>query len=146
MSLRGKNIARGYEYIFFADYLKYAGLINCEYGHIQMVSHKGEKMEKYKVCFWLNYPSNHQDPFLYALSQHDHIDLQVYYFESPDKARLIQGWRNTDSLFSYEQYIDKKNPILSTFENWKEYIHIVLGFSYQINRILVPLFIKNKVK
>lgn len=103
-------------------------------------------MKKYKVCFWLNVPSNHQTPFLEALYRNDQIDLQVRYFDKPSEERLKLGWRDENLLYVYEKYVKDIDDALQTLGDWKERIHIVTGYSYEFNRILIPLLINNQVK
>ena len=103
-------------------------------------------MKQYKVCFWLNVPSNHQTLFMEALDQDDRIDLQVRYFDKPSDDRLKMGWRDGDSLHEYEEYINEFDTALESLKDWKERIHIVIGYSYPFNRKLIPIFIKNHVK
>lgn len=103
-------------------------------------------MSRYKICFWLNVPSNHQTLFLEALSKDERIDLQVRYFEKPNEDRLKMGWRDENTLSSYEHYVTTVEEGLNSLENWKERIHIIMGYSYSFNLALVPLLIENKVK
>ena len=103
-------------------------------------------MKQYKVCFWLNVPSNHQTLFLEALNQDERVDLQVRYFDKPNEDRLKMGWRDEKSLHEYELYVDSVDGAIASLKDWKERIHIVIGYSYPFNRELIPLLIKNKVK
>jgi glycosyltransferase involved in cell wall biosynthesis len=103
-------------------------------------------MKKYKICFWLNVPSNHQTLFLEALNQDKRIDLQVRYFDKPTEDRLSLGWRDENSLNDYEQYVDTAGDGLRTMGDWQERIHITIGYSYPFNKELVPMFIETKVK
>jgi len=103
-------------------------------------------MKKYKICFWLNVPSNHQTLFLDELNISDKIDLKVCYFAKPSSDRLKMGWRDESNLKNYEFYIKNSNEKFIEIEDWKERIHIVMGYSYKFNRELIPIFIKNNVK
>lgn len=103
-------------------------------------------MSQYKVCFWLNVPSNHQTLFLEALHQDERIDLQVRYFAKPSEDRLKMGWRDENALHEYEQYVKGLDEALMSLEDWKERIHITIGYSYPFNRQLVPVLIENKAK
>lgn len=103
-------------------------------------------MNQYKVCFWLNVPSNHQTSFLEALNQDERIDLQIRYFDKPSEDRLRMGWRDENSLHEYEQYVNGLDDALITLEDWQDRIHIVIGYSYSFNCKLVPIFIKSHVK
>ena len=101
---------------------------------------------RYKICFWLNVPSNHQTLFLEALNQDEQIDLQVRYFDKPNEDRLKMGWRDENSLHEYEQYVNGLDDALKTLNDWKERIHIVIGYGFPFNRELIPALIKNRVK
>lgn len=103
-------------------------------------------MNLYKVCFWLNVPSNHQTLFLEALNKDKRVDLQVRYFDKPSEDRLKIGWRDENSLHEYEQYVVGPNEALKTLDDWKERIHITTGYSYPFNRVLIPLLIEKDIK
>ena len=65
-------------------------------------------MSKYKVCFWMNTKSNHQNAFFEELYKNEQIDLQIRYISQPSQNRIDIGWDNS-VLESYEFYV-------STFE------------------------------
>lgn len=103
-------------------------------------------MQQYKVCFWLNAPSNHQTLFLEALNQNEQVDLKVRYFLKPSKDRLKLGWRDGGSLYQYEKYVDNLDDALNCMTDWKDCIHILTGYSQAFNRDLLPLLIKNNIR
>lgn len=102
-------------------------------------------MNKFKLCFWLNVPSPHQEALLNELSKDINVDLVVRYFEKQDSQRLKIGWKNNISLKYYEKQVESIDKAFIDIEDWKERIHIVTGFGFQFNKQLIPILIKNKV-
>lgn len=103
-------------------------------------------MEKFKLCFWLNVPSPHQEALLIELNKDSNVDLVVRYFAKQDSQRLKIGWENNNSLKPYEKQVESKDKAFIEMEDWKERIHITTGFGFEFNKYLLPILIKNKVK
>jgi glycosyltransferase involved in cell wall biosynthesis len=102
-------------------------------------------MNKYKVCFWLNTKSNHQNSFLKELSLNNQIDLEVRYISKPSQNRLDIGWDNSN-LEVYENYILGFDEAIDSLKDYEERIHIVLGNKITFSNELINLFIKEKLK
>jgi len=103
-------------------------------------------MKKIKVCFWLNVQSAHQSLFLDELYNHQYIDLKVCYFDKTNKNRIKLGWSNEENYKDYELKVLSLDTALDNISDWKERIHIVMGYGFSFNKTLVPLLIKEQVK
>lgn len=102
-------------------------------------------MCKYKICFWLNTKSNHQNSFLRELNSNKAIDLQVRYISKPSQNRIDIGWDNSN-LEDYELYVSTFHEAISSLEDYKERIHIILGNKITFSQELINLFIKENIK
>ncbi len=102
-------------------------------------------MKIYKVCFWLNTKSNHQNAFLEALAQDKTIDFQVRYISQPSQNRLEIGWDNTH-LKSFEKYVLTFDTAMKSLNDYQERIHIISGNKVTFSGQLIDLFIKEKIK
>lgn len=95
---------------------------------------------RFKICFWLDIPSHHQNAFMNALHNHPDIDLQVRYRSGYGDSRLKQGWKQL-ALHEYEMLLptgritsDLLNQVLP---DWKTRIHV---YSFRIYSELPDLF------
>lgn len=103
-------------------------------------------MKTINICFWLNVQSKHQSLFLEELYKEEIIKLKVYYFDKVDENRAELGWSDGSELKDYESNVSSLNKTLSDFKDWKEYIHIVMGYGFPFNKQLIPKLIDNDVK
>ena len=102
-------------------------------------------MKIYKVCFWLNTKSNHQNSFLEELNRNNQIDLEVRYISKPSLNRIDIGWNNSN-LEIYEKYVPNFNEAIDSIKDYKERIHIILGNKITYSKQLINLFINEKLK
>lgn len=102
-------------------------------------------MSKYKVCFWMNAKSNHQNAFFEELYKSEQIDLQIRYISQPSQNRIDIGWDNSN-LEVYESYVTSFDEAIDSIKDYKERIHIVLGNKITFSNELINLFIKEKLK
>ena len=102
-------------------------------------------MSKYKVCFWMNTKSNHQNAFFEELYKNEQIDLQIRYISQPSQNRIDIGWDNS-VLESYEFYVYTFEKAINSLNDFDERIHIVLGNKITYSQKLIDLFISNNLK
>ncbi len=102
-------------------------------------------MFKYKVCFWMNTKSNHQNAFFEELYKNEQIDLQVRYISKPSQNRIDIGWDNS-KLENYEKYVSTYHESIESIQDYKERIHIILGNKITFSKQLLDLFIKEELK
>lgn len=102
-------------------------------------------MSKYKVCFWLNTKSNHQNSFLEELNKNNQVDLEVRYISNPSQNRIDIGWDNSN-LENYEMYVSNYNEAIASIKDYQERIHIILGNKITYSKRLINLFINEKLK
>ena len=102
-------------------------------------------MKPYKICFWLNTKSTHQNPFLNELYTNNNIDLKVRYISNPSQNRIDIGWDNT-ILENFEKYVSNFNEAKASVEDYNERIHIILGNKITFSQELINFFVKKKLK
>ena len=78
-------------------------------------------MSKYKVCFWMNTKSNHQNAFFEELYKNEQIDLQIRYISQPSQNRIDIGWDNS-VLESYEFYVYTFEKAINSLNDFDERI------------------------
>lgn len=105
----------------------------------------GKIVKNYKICFWLNTKSNHQNSFLKELFNHSDIDLEVRYISKPSQNRIEIGWNNTN-LESYEKYVSTFKEAINSLCDYKERIHIMMGNNVTFSSELINHFINSKIQ